>query len=113
MFAAALIIGAIAAVGYVLHIAQSAPALETLRPLVGGGSSQVFAADGTRLGFIQADQLRTPVSWSEIPTNLKNATIAIEDQRFYRNDGVDLTGIFRSAVKDLTNGAAQIGRAHV
>ena len=109
MFAAALIIGAIAAVGYVLHIAQSAPALETLRPLVGGGSSQVFAADGTRLGFIQADQLRTPVSWSEIPTNLKNATIAIEDQRFYRNDGVDLTGIFRSAVKDLTNGAALQG----
>jgi penicillin-binding protein 1A len=109
VFAAALIIGAIAAVGYVLHIAQSAPALETLRPLVGGGSSQVFAADGTRLGFIQADQLRTPVSWSEIPTNLKNATIAIEDQRFYRNDGVDLTGIFRSAVKDLTNGAALLG----
>jgi penicillin-binding protein 1A len=109
VFAAALIIGAIAAVGYVLHIAQSAPALETLRPLVGGGSSQVFAADGTRLGFIQADQLRTPVSWSEIPTNLKNATIAIEDQRFYRNDGVDLTGIFRSAVKDLTNGAALQG----
>ena len=28
----------------------------------------MFAADGTRLGFIQSDQLRTPVSWSEIPT---------------------------------------------
>ena len=76
MFATALIVGAIAAVGYVLHIAQSAPTLETLRPLVGGGSSQVFAADGTPLGFIQADQLRTPVSWSQIPTNLKNATVA-------------------------------------
>jgi penicillin-binding protein 1A len=109
VFAAALIIGAIAAVGYVLHIAQSAPPLETLRPLVGGGSSQVFAADGTRLGFIQADQLRTPVSWSEIPTNLKNATIAIEDQRFYQNDGVDLTGIYRSADKHITHGAALQG----
>jgi penicillin-binding protein 1A len=105
----ALIVGVIAAVGYVLHIAQSAPALATLRPLVGGGSSQVFAANGTRLGFIQSDQLRTPVSWREIPTNLKNATIAIEDQRFYENDGVDVTGIFRSAVKDLTNGAALQG----
>jgi penicillin-binding protein 1A len=109
VFATALIVGAIAAVGYVLHIAQSAPTLETLRPLVGGGSSQVFAADGTPLGFIQADQLRTPVSWGQIPTNLKNATVAIEDQRFYQNDGVDLTGIFRSAVKDLTNGAALQG----
>ena len=109
MFVTALIVGAIAAVGYVLHVAQSAPALETLRPLVAGGSSQVFAANGTRLGFIQSDQLRTPVSWSEIPANLKNATIAIEDQRFYKNDGVDLTGIFRSAVKDVVNGAALQG----
>src|SRR5271155_3503591 len=109
VLACALILGTIAAIGYVLHIAQSAPALASLRPLVGGGSSQVFAANGTRLGFIQADQLRTPVSWNEIPTNLKNATVAIEDQRFYQNDGVDLTGIFRSAIKDLTNGAALQG----
>jgi penicillin-binding protein 1A len=106
---AAMVIGTIAAVAYVLHVAQSAPALATLRPLVGGGSSQVFAANGTRLGFIQSDQLRTPVSWSQIPTNLKNATVAIEDQRFYKNDGVDLTGIFRSAVKDATQGQALQG----
>jgi penicillin-binding protein 1A len=69
----------------------------------------VFASDGTRLGFIQADQLRTPVGWSEIPTDLKNATVAIEDQRFYKHNGVDLTGIFRAAVKDVTNGAALQG----
>jgi penicillin-binding protein 1A len=109
MLATALIVGAIAAVGYVLNVAQSAPAVETLRPLLSGGSSQVFAADGTRLGFIDADELRSPVSWSEIPANLKNATVAIEDQRFYKHNGVDLTGIFRSAVKDLTHGAALQG----
>lgn len=101
----ALILGAIAAVGYVLHVAGTAPALGTLRPLISDGSSQVFAADGERLGFIQSDNLRSPVGWNEIPTDLKNATVAIEDQRFYKNDGVDLTGIFRSAVKDVTHGA--------
>ena len=73
------------------------------------GSSQVFAADGTRLGFIQSDELRSPVGWNEIPADLKNATVAIEDQRFYKNDGVDLTGIFRSAIKDITHGAALQG----
>jgi penicillin-binding protein 1A len=109
VFAAALVLGGIAAVAYVLSVAQSAPAINSLRPLVGGGSSQVFASDGTRLGFIQSDQLRSPVSWSEIPTSLKDATIAIEDQRFYKNNGVDLTGIFRSAVKDITHGAALQG----
>jgi penicillin-binding protein 1A len=105
MFAAALIVGAIAAVGYVLNVASSAPAIGTLRPLLSEGSSQVFAADGTRLGFIQSDELRSPVSWSEIPADLRNATVAIEDQRFYKNNGVDLTGIFRAAVKDITRGA--------
>src|SRR3984885_12573552 len=104
-----LIVGAIAAVGYVLNVAQSAPAIASLHPILGGGSSQVYAADGTRLGFIQSDELRTPISWEEIPTDLKNATVAIEDQRFYKNNGVDLTGIFRAAVKDLTNGEALQG----
>ncbi len=109
VLAAALVIGAVAAVGYVLHVADQAPDPATLRPLLSGGSSQVFAADGTRLGFIQSDDLRSPIGWSEIPQSLKNATIAIEDQRFYKNDGVDLTGIFRSAVKDITSGAALQG----
>ncbi len=105
----ACIVGAIAAVAYVLSVAQSAPALGRLHPILSGGSSQVFAADGTPLGFIQSDELRSPISWGEIPADLKNATVAIEDQRFYKNDGVDLTGIFRAAVKDITNGAALQG----
>lgn len=109
MLATLLVLGAIGAIGYVLHVAGTAPALGTLRPLLSDGSSQVFAADGTRLGFIQSDNLRSPVGWNEIPADLKNATVAIEDQRFYKNDGVDLTGIFRSAVKDLTHGAALQG----
>jgi penicillin-binding protein 1A len=105
----ALIVGAIAAVGYVLNVSQSAPAIASLHPIIGGGSSQVYAADGTRLGFIKSDQLRTPITWNQIPANLKNATVAIEDQRFYKNNGVDLTGIFRAAVKDITHGKALQG----
>ena len=109
MLACTLIVGAIAATGYVLSVARSAPSLEKLHAILSGGSSQVFAADGTRLGFIQSDELRTPVSWNQIPQNLKNATVAIEDQRFYKNNGIDVTGIFRAAVKDITHGSALQG----
>jgi len=109
VLAAALIVGTIAAVAYVLNVASSAPAIDKLHPVLGGGSSQVFAADGTRLGFIQSDELRSPVSFSEIPADLRNATVAIEDQRFYKHNGVDLTGIFRSAIKDITHGATLQG----
>src|SRR5438876_800657 len=103
------LVGAIAAVGYVLDAARSASPLASRHPIVSGGSSQVFAADGTRLGYIQSERLRSPVSWAEIPADLRNATVAIEDQRFYKHNGVDLTGILRAAIKDLLNGAAVQG----
>jgi penicillin-binding protein 1A len=109
VLAVALIIGVVAAVGYVVSVVQSAPALGSLHQIISGGSSQVFAADGTRLGFIKSDELRSPVGWGEIPAQLKNATVAIEDQRFYKNDGVDVTGMFRAAVKDITSGSALQG----
>jgi penicillin-binding protein 1A len=108
-----LVIGVIAAVGYVLHVADSATPPSKLKPLVTGGSSQVFAADGTRLGFISSDELRTPVGWDSIPSNLKDATVAIEDQRFYKTKGVDVTGIFRAAVKDALHGSAIQGASTI
>ena len=77
MLLLALVVGAVVAVGYVIKIVQSAPSLDSLHPLLGGGSSQVFASDGTRLGFIQSDELRTPVGWNEITGDVKNATVAI------------------------------------
>src|SRR5438552_3595183 len=104
-----LIVGVFAPVGYVLDVSHSAPALGSLHPIVSGGSSQVFAADGTRLGYIQSDELRSPLSSGQIPADLRNATVAIEDQRFYKNNGVDLTGLFRAAVKDISSGAVVQG----
>ena len=55
------------------------------------------------LGFIQADELRLPVSGDQIPQVLKDATVAIEDERFYRHKGVDYEGVVRAAVKNVTS----------
>jgi penicillin-binding protein 1A len=109
----ALAVGAIAGVAYVLNVADSATPPSKLRPLISGGSSQVFAADGTRLGFIASDALRTPVGWNQIAPDLKNATVAIEDQRFYKHHGVDVTGIFRAAIKDALHGAIVQGASTI
>src|SRR3979490_3412850 len=87
VLAGALVIGAVVVGAYVATAGQSAPALSRLQPRLVGGTSAVFASDGTRLGFIQADQLRTPVGWNEIPTDLKNATVALEAHRFYKHNG--------------------------
>jgi len=109
----AALIAALVAVGYVLSVAQSAPTLDSLTPKLAGATSQVYAANGTRLGFIQSDVLRSPITSAQMPTDLRNATVAIEDQRFYENNGVDLTGIFRSAVKDVLHGQTLQGASTI
>jgi penicillin-binding protein 1A len=111
--ACAVAIGGVVAIGYVLSVAQSAPSLDALQPKLAGASSQVYAANGTRLGFIQSDVLRTPITTAQMPDILRKATVAIEDQRFYQNNGVDLTGIFRSAVKDVIHGQALQGASTI
>ncbi len=110
---AVLLIGAIAAIGYVVNVVHKAPDLSSLHAIVSGGTSRVFASDGTPLGFIQSDELRTPVGGNEIPENLKRATVAIEDQRFYKDDGIDVTGIFRAAIKDVAHGQALQGASTI
>src|SRR3954469_22084863 len=97
-------IGALAVAGWVIGMMASAPELNTIKPVEQGQSSVVYAADGQRLGFIQADTLRTPVPREAIPTNVRNATVAIEDRRFYSHKGVDVEGVFRAAVKNISSG---------
>ena len=98
------VIAALSAVGYVLAIAATAPDLAELKPDDKGELSVVFAADGTRLGFIQSDVLRRVVPWSDLPVHLRRATVAIEDERFYKHDGVDLNAIVRAGIKNLESG---------
>ena len=87
---------------WVYKTAASAPPLTSLKQRNPGSLTEVFAADGTRLGFIQADDLVQPVNSKTIPASLKQATVAIEDQRFYTHSGVDYEGIIRAAYKNFT-----------
>jgi penicillin-binding protein 1A len=109
----AVLIAVIAVIGYVLSVAQSAPGIDSLKPVLAGATSQVYAANGTRLGAIQSDVLRTPITTAQMPRLLRQATVAIEDQRFYKNNGVDVTGIFRSAVKDVLHGETLQGASTI
>jgi penicillin-binding protein 1A len=96
-------------VGYVLYLSWQTPSIDTLKPRPEAQNSVVFAADGTRLGFIPAAQLRQEVPSSSIPAYLKQAIVAIEDRRFYQHKGVDYKGILRAAAKDVTTGATVQG----
>ena len=102
--AVVLAIGALSGVAYILTIAADAPDINSLKPVDKGAVSQVYAADGRRLGFIDSTDLRTPISDSQIPVVAKRATVAIEDQRFYHHGGVDPEGIMRAAFRNIGSG---------
>ncbi len=97
-------IGLVSLIGYIISIASSAPAIETLKPADKGSVSAVYAANGDRLGFIESDELRTPVPGSRIPKVMKQATVAIEDRRYYKHAGVDYPGLVRAAVDNFESG---------
>src|SRR5436190_18229551 len=103
VLAASAAIGALAVVGWVIGIMASAPALSTIKPVEQGAASVVYAADHQRLGFITADTLRTPIGRDAIPVNVRNATVAVEDRRFYSHKGVDVEGVFRAAVRNVSS----------
>ncbi|MBI1355458.1 MAG: penicillin-binding protein 1A [Acidobacteria bacterium] len=46
--------------------------------------------------------LRRLVSYQELPANVRNAVIAIEDHRFFEHDGIDRIRTLRAAVEGLT-----------
>ena len=104
VLAAFIAIGVLGGVGYVVSVANDAPDISTIKPKDQGVNSIVYASDGkTRLGFITSDVLRSPVISTSIPQAMKDATVAIEDSRFYKHKGVDFEGVIRAAFKNLQN----------
>jgi penicillin-binding protein 1A len=82
----------------------SSCALQALRPVAVGENSFVYAANGAELGVIPAERNRTPVARREISHWVPEATVAIEDRRFYQHGGVDPVGIARAVVADVRAG---------
>jgi penicillin-binding protein 1A len=95
---------AIGVTSWVLNVAADAPSLSSCKPVDKGGNSRIYAADGSKLGVVAADEARTPVALRRVPKDLQSATVAIEDQRFYEHGGIDEESILRAAVKDLEAG---------
>src|SRR6202035_5082460 len=57
--------------------------------------------NGTLLGYITSDILRTSVPYTQLPVMLRRATVAIEDRRFWHHGGVDYMGLLRAGVRDV------------
>ena len=61
-----------------------------------GFSTKIFDRNGELLYDVFADQRRTPVTLEQIPRDLREATVAIEDKNFYQHEGFDPLGVVRA-----------------
>ncbi|MFT3863605.1 MAG: transglycosylase domain-containing protein [Solirubrobacterales bacterium] len=107
------VVGILAAAGgvaaaWAINIYNSAPPLESLKPVQKGRSSAIYTAEGKLMGYIHSDTIRQPITEAEIPQVLRNATISIEDKDFWQHGALDYAGIVRAAIKDLSAGGKPV-----
>ena len=108
------VVGVSTVVGAVKGILASAPDISAVDVIPTGFSTTVLASDGSEIATLVAEgSNRRSVTLDEIPKDLQHAVVAIEDERFYEHNGIDLKGIARALVADLksmdfTQGASTI-----
>lgn len=99
------VIVACAGVGIIKGVIDNAPEITSESVIPKGFKSTVYDAEGNKMQeLIASGTNRTMVTIDQIPEHVKNAFIAIEDQRFYEHNGIDIQGILRAGVTFITSG---------
>ena len=88
-------------VGYVVAVIKTAPTLdvESIHDL--NQTSMYYDNKGEVIDNIPTQEERYKISYEEIPQNLINAYIAIEDERFMTHPGIDVKRIIGAALRDV------------
>jgi len=95
------------------QFANDLPRIEEFTPAESALTSRIYAADGTLIATFHGEENRELVPLQQIPRNLINAVIAIEDERFYQHPGFDMEGILRSLVINVVSGDVEQGASTI
>lgn len=102
---AVIIIGGCAGIGIFKGVIDSAPEIRIDDAMPTGFLSTVLNKEGNQIATLVASgSNRVYATIDEIPTDMQHAFVAIEDERFYEHNGIDLKGILRAGVKGVTSG---------
>ncbi|MBZ0105947.1 MAG: transglycosylase domain-containing protein, partial [Sulfuricella denitrificans] len=106
------LLAAILAALIVSLIYPQLPSLEILtdyRPKI---PLRIYTADGSLIGEF-GEERRALVKIEDVPTTMRHAILAAEDDRFYQHGGVDYMGVARAAIANLTAGGAREGASTI
>lgn len=92
---------------FILNI--SLPNVKNPDTLMGEESTIFYDRNGEILYSISKDQVREEVSIEDIPKSVQMAIVAIEDDNFYKHEGIDLGGILKAVLSELGIGKKRGG----
>ena len=99
------VIGISMAFGIFKGVIDTAPSIENIKVTPTGFSTFVYDLEGNQTAkLISQNSNRIPVTLDMIPEDLAHAFVAVEDERFYEHNGIDIKGIFRAGYTALTTG---------
>ena len=89
-------------------VIDTAPDVDDIDIMPLGYATFLYDDAGNQIRKLAApDSNRLPVTLDQIPVDLQHAVVAIEDERFYEHNGIDVKGILRAGMKALTTGDSQ------
>ncbi len=114
-----LVLGGIGYAGYriydyVKETLAAAPEITSLDAAPSGYMSTVYDADGNvSAQLVESGSNRVYVTLDEIPEDLQYAFVAIEDERFFDHNGIDIKGIIRAGLQGITTGTFSEGASTI
>lgn len=90
--------------GIMVSFGNEIPNINKKAPRSVAQTTKIYAADGSWMADLHAEEDRVFTKLDGIPKHLQNAVIAIEDERFYKHSGIDYQGIVRALVSNIKSG---------
>ena len=113
-FVAIGVVGLCGGIGIFMGIINTAPDISDIDVSPAGFSTTVYDNKGNTLTKLIAENSnRIYVTLDKIPEHLQYAFVAIEDERFYTHNGIDIQGIMRAGVKALVSGDLSQGASTI
>lgn len=94
---------------YAIKLIKQCPDISEVNISPNGFSTTVYDSAGNEIETLAASgSNRTYVTIDEIPKDLQHAFVAIEDERFYKHNGIDLRGIIRAGFTGIISGGEKM-----
>lgn len=103
-FIIAVVIGGMLGVSFI-KIAKGAPEIKADSILLDlAESSKILDKDGNVIEEIASEEYRDIIEYDKIPKHLIDAFVSVEDERFWKHNGVDVQGVFKSMIDNIRAG---------